>query len=153
VAVEKEVIRQFSEYYEKKDLAKLVGLFTEDATYHDTFYGSFTGHAKIREMFEHFHRDGKDYTWDMKKVVAEPGAAMAEFYFSFVTTNPRNPGRNVRMTGVGIFDFRGGQINHYREYFDVGPALLQIGLAPEAVVRHLQKRLDRGASYTIPGTK
>ncbi len=76
MANEKDLIRKFSEHYQKQEIDQLVNLFSEDATYHDTFYGAFTGHAKIKEMFQMFFRDGKNYVWDMRKVVAEPGAAM-----------------------------------------------------------------------------
>jgi hypothetical protein len=34
----------------------------------------------------------------------------------------------------------------------VGPALLQLGLKPDVAVRFLQKRLDKGLSYTIAQT-
>jgi hypothetical protein len=57
------------------------------------------------------------------------------------------------MVGVGVFDFAGERISQFHEYFDVGPVLLQMGLAPEAVVRHLQKRLEQGRSYTRPDQK
>ena len=87
MANEKDLIRKFSEHYQKQEVDQLVNLFSEDATYHDTFYGAFAGHAKIKEMFRMFFRDGKNYVWDMRKVVAEPGAAMAEFFFSFLTTD------------------------------------------------------------------
>jgi limonene-1,2-epoxide hydrolase len=153
MANEKDLIRKFSEHYQKQEVEQLVNLFSEDATYHDTFYGAFTGHAKIKDMFQLFFRDGKNYVWDMRKVVAEPGTAMAEFFFSFLTTDQRNPERPVKMAGVGIFAFAGGRISRFHEYFDVGPVLLQMGLAPEAVVRHLQKRLEKGKSYTSPEVK
>ncbi len=75
-------------------------------------------------MFQMFFRDSKNYVWDVRKVVAEPGAAMAEFFFSFLTTDQRNPDRPVKMTRVGIFAFTDGRISQFHEYFDVGPVLL-----------------------------
>lgn len=150
MANEAETVRKFAEYYERQDLEQLVNLFADDAVYHDTFYGSFAGRAKIREMFQMFYRDGRDWVWSPRNIVAQEGSAAVEFFFSFVTTDPRNPGRPVKMVAVGIFDFAGGRIKRFHEYLDVGPVLLQIGLAPEALVRHLQKRLDRGSSSTIP---
>ena len=153
MASEKDLIRKFSEHYQKQEVDQLVNLFSENATYHDTFYGAFTGHAKIKEMFQMFFRDGKNYVWDMRKVVAEPGAAMAEFFFSFLTTDQRNPDKPVKMSGIALFNFAGERIKEFYEYFDVGPVLLQMGLTPEAAVRHLQKRLEQGKSYTRPGEK
>jgi hypothetical protein len=97
----------------------------------DTTYGTFTGHDKLTAMFRLFFRDGKNYVWDMQKIVAEPGSAMAEFFFSFLTTDRRNPDRSVKMIGVRVFDFTGPRISQFHEYFDVGPMLLQMGLAPE----------------------
>jgi hypothetical protein len=48
MASEKDIIQKFSAHYEKQEVEQLVNLFTEDATYHDTFYGAFTGHDKIK---------------------------------------------------------------------------------------------------------
>ena len=46
------VARQFVEAFNRRDLDGLVGCFTDDATYHDLFYGHFRGHDSLRKLFD-----------------------------------------------------------------------------------------------------
>jgi limonene-1,2-epoxide hydrolase len=149
---EAEIVRKFFESFERQEVDRLTEFFTEGATYEDTFYGSFTGRERIREMFRTFYRDGRDWGWKPRKIAAQPGCAMAEGLFTYVTADQRNPGRPMKIAIVSIFDFAGDRIKYYHEYMDVGPALLQMGLKPDAIARHLQKRLNKKLSYTIPET-
>ena len=54
---------------------------------------------------------------------------------------PRSAGRRVRFPGMSIFELEGGRIAAYREYFDEGLALLQLGFAPESLAKVLRRRL------------
>jgi limonene-1,2-epoxide hydrolase len=42
---------------------------------------------------------------------------------------------------MSLFELEGGRVARYREYFDVGAALLQLGFAPESLAKVLAKRL------------
>jgi ketosteroid isomerase-like protein len=94
-------------------------------------------------MFERMFREGRDYVWRMDHVVETPGAAAAEWAFSYVATDavPRSVGRKVRFRGMSIFELEGGRIVRYREYFDTGVALLQLGFAPDAIAKVLGRRI------------
>ena len=69
--------------------------------------------------------------------------AAAEWTFSYVVTDavPRSTGRSVRFRGMSIFELEGGRIARYREYFDTGAALLQLGFAPESLAKVLARRI------------
>jgi len=54
---------------------------------------------------------------------------------------PRSAGRAVRFRGMSIFELADGRIAAYREYFDVGVALLQLGFAPESLAKVLARRI------------
>ena len=54
---------------------------------------------------------------------------------------PRSAGRKVRFRGMSVFELEGRRIGRYREYFDTGAALLQLGFAPESMARVLGRRL------------
>ena len=109
----------------------------------DTFFGAHTGHAALARMFERMFREGRDYAWRMTTVVGGPYAAAAEWTFQYVVTDavPRSAGRRVRFAGMSIFELQGGRIAAYREYFDEGLALLQLGFAPESMAKVLRRRL------------
>ena len=42
---------------------------------------------------------------------------------------------------MSLFELDGGRIAAYREQFDMGSALLQLGFAPESIARVLARRL------------
>ena len=137
------VVRRFETAFNKQDVDGLVDCFTDRATYTDTFFGAHTGHPALREMFARMFREGRDYTWTMETVVENAHHAAAEWSFSYVVTDavPRSAGRHVRFRGMSLFVLDGGRIAEYREYFDEGLALLQLGFAPESIAKVLRRRL------------
>ena len=137
------VVHDFAKAFNGRDVAGLLALFTERASYTDNFYGEHAGRDKLRAMFERMFREGRDYAWRMDTVVETPTGAAAEWTFSYVVTDavPRSAGKKIGFRGMSIFELEGGRIARYREYFDTGVALLQLGFAPEAIAKVLGRRL------------
>jgi len=137
------LIEQFAEAFNGRDVGGRLACFTEDATYRDLFYGPHTGQVALRGMFERMFREGRDYRWQMDAIVMDAGRAAAEWTFGYTATAavPRSEGRRVRMSGMSIFDLEDGRIRDYREYSDSGTALLQLGFAPESLAKILARRL------------
>jgi steroid delta-isomerase-like uncharacterized protein len=135
------IVGAFEAAFNRRDVDGLLACFTEDATYVDGFYGPHTGRPALREMFERMFREGRDYAWRMDEVVQSGDRAAAEWTFSYVVTGaiPRSAGRAIRFRGMSLFQLDGGRIAGYREHFDRGEALLQLGLAPESVARVLRR--------------
>ena len=117
--------------------------FTPDGSYHDTFFGGHAGADQLRAMFERMFREGREYTWTMETVVETDECAAAEWTFAYVVSEaiPRSAGRRVRFRGMSLFVLEDDRIADYREYFDEGVALLQLGFAPESVAKVLRRRL------------
>jgi steroid delta-isomerase-like uncharacterized protein len=138
-----DIVHEFEKAFNANDVPALVACFTEGATYVDTFFGAHTGHAALARMFERMFREGRDYAWRMTSVMGGPHAAAAEWTFAYVVTDavPRSAGRRVRFAGMSVFELEGGRIARYREYFDEGLALLQLGFAPESMAKVLRRRL------------
>ena len=137
------LVRDFAKAFNARDVNGLLACFTERASYTDNFYGEHGGRDGLRAMFERMFREGRDYLWRMDAVVETPTSAAAEWTFSYVVTDavPRSAGRQVRFRGMSIFELEGGRIVRYREYFDTGVALLQLGFTPEAVGKVLGRRM------------
>ena len=137
------IVREFERAFNRQDPAALVACFTPDGSYHDTFFGGHAGADQLRAMFERMFREGRDYAWRMDTVVETAAAAAAEWSFSYVVTDavPRSTGRKVRFRGMSLFELEGGRIARYRESFDTGVALLQLGFAPDSIARVLGRRL------------
>jgi steroid delta-isomerase-like uncharacterized protein len=138
-----DIVHEFEKAFNANDVPALVACFTEGATYVDTFFGAHTGHAALARMFERMFREGRDYAWRMTSVMGGPHAAAAEWTFAYIVTDavPRSAGRRVRFAGMSVFELEGGRIARYREYFDEGLALLQLGFAPESMAKVLRRRL------------
>jgi steroid delta-isomerase-like uncharacterized protein len=137
------VVRAFETAFNRQDVDALVACFAPGATYVDTFFGAHTGHPALRAMFERMFQEGRDYRWTMDLVVDGPRATAAEWTFGYVVTDavPRSAGRRVRFRGMSVFELEGGRIVSYREYFDEGVALLQLGFKPESLAKVLARRL------------
>jgi steroid delta-isomerase-like uncharacterized protein len=136
------IVREFEKAFNRQDVGALVACFTPGATYTDTFFGAHTGPAELRAMFERMFREGRDYSWVMDAVV-ESGDTAAEWTFGYAVTDaiPRSAGRRVRFRGMSLFELEDGRIARYREYFDEGVALLQLGFKPDSIARVLARRL------------
>jgi steroid delta-isomerase-like uncharacterized protein len=137
------IVREFERAFNRQDVAGLVACFTPTGSYRDTFYGENTGSAGLRAMFERMFREGKDYRWTMDAVVESPALAAAEWTFGYTVTAavPRSAGRKISFRGMSLFELEGGRVARYREYFDTGAALLQLGFKPESLAKVLARNL------------
>jgi len=137
------IVHDFERAFNRQDVEALLTCFTETATYTDNFYGPHTGHAALHAMFARMFHEGRDYAWKMDAVVETSTTATAEWTFGYVVTDavPRSAGRTIRFRGMSVFELEGGRIARYREYFDTGVALLQLGFAPESLSKVLRRRL------------
>ena len=137
------IVAEFERAFNGCDVGALLACFTERGSYHDTFYGKHTGRTSLRAMFERMFREGREYQWAMDVVVESATRAAAEWTFSYVVTDavPRSAGKKIRFRGMSLFELEAGKIAAYREYFDTGAALLQLGFAPESLAKVLARRL------------
>jgi steroid delta-isomerase-like uncharacterized protein len=137
------IVKAFEDAFNRQDVDGLVTCFTADATYRDTFYGEHAGTEGLRAMFRRMFREGREYTWTMDAIVESPARAAAEWTFTYVVTDavPRSSGRKIRFRGMSLFELAGGKVAAYREYFDKGAALLQLGFAPESLAKVLARDL------------
>jgi len=137
------IVRDFEKAFNRQDVDGLLACFTERGSYVDTFFGVHIGQAALREMFTRMFREGRDYSWGMDVVVETPAAAAAEWTFGYVVNDavPRSAGRRVRFRGMSVFELEGGRVARYREYFNEGVALLQLGFKPESIAKVLGRKL------------
>jgi len=137
------IVRDFEKAFNRQDVDALLACFTAGGSYVDTFFGAHTGHAELREMFARMFREGRDYAWVMDVVVESTAAAAAEWTFGYVVSDavPRSAGRRVRFRGMSLFELEGGRIARYREYFNEGVALLQLGFKPESIAKVLARKV------------
>lgn len=138
------IVRDFEKAFNKQDVEGLIACFTPGGSYVDTFFGPHTGTAALRAMFERMFHEGRDYSWKMDMVVESREAAAAEWTFSYVASDavPRSAGRRVTFRGASLFELEGGRVARYREYFNEGVALLQLGFKPESIAKVLARKVS-----------
>jgi hypothetical protein len=117
----------------------LAALFTADGVYADEFFGAHRGPAAIAAMLQRFHETGRDYRWEFIDPVSDGRSGYARFRFSYRSRLPESGNRPVLFGGISAFRFDGGLISHYREAFDRGIALVQLGFPAERIRRILEK--------------
>jgi limonene-1,2-epoxide hydrolase len=133
------LLDRFAEAGCANDGARFAGLFTEDGTYDDDFFGLFRGRAEIAGMLQRFHDTGENYRWDFGDLVTDGRLGYATFRFSFASKMLGYEGKPVLITGISCFRFEGDKIAGYRETFDTGIALTQLGFPADRIKRVLDK--------------
>lgn len=133
------LLQRFAAAVEANDGAGLAALFTEDGIYDDGFFGPHAGRPAIAAMLQRFHDGGRDYWWEFVAPVCDGTDGYAQWRFSYASRLPGCEGGPVLFEGISRFTLRDGGIVLYREMFDRGLALSQLGFAPERLARILAR--------------
>ena len=131
-----QLLKEFTRSAESGDGARFARHFTEDAIYHDYIYGAHRGRADIAHMLQDlFHRDAKDYRWEMFDGVCDGDMGYAWSLSSFTSAIPQFAGRRVVIDGISRFVLKEGLIAEYRESVNGGVAMIQLGVEPERMAK------------------
>lgn len=137
------IVERFVEAFNRRDVDALLACFTEDATYADLLLGeTAVGQDGLRRLFERMMRESGEVEWVIERVVASDEAEMAEWRFLLVISDavPRSAGRTLSLRGMSVFELRDGRCRAYREYFDRGVGLVQLGFEPGPLHRVLSRQ-------------
>ncbi len=130
------LLRAFCDAVEQCNGAVFADLFTEDAVYHDVFYGAFAGRAKIAEMIDDwFYRTATDFRWDMHTPVSDGETLYARYTFSYRSTLPEAEGARAMFEGVAIMKLRDGRIAEYHEVANTATGFADMHFAPERIAK------------------
>lgn len=133
-----ELLDEFCAAVADGDGRRFAALFTEDGEYDDVFYGLHQGRAAIADMLENkFHRDGRDFCWQMIDPVDDGTTGYARWIFSYVGKMPQTEGRRILMEGVGLFKLKDGRIRRYEDMARTGELMVQLGLPADKMARTL----------------
>jgi len=148
------VLAGFTDAVESGDGRALAALFTEDGVYDDGFYGVSRGRDAIARMLEEkFWGDAEDFSWRMLDPVCDGRTGYARYLFSYRSRLPGVEGRTVVFDGMSQFTFDGDLIASYREQFNTGMAMAQLGFDPGRIARHLEKRAAALVEESQPGRR
>jgi len=135
------MLRAFCDAVEQRKGAAFAGLFTKDGVYHDVFYGTFTGRAKIAGMIDDwFYRTATDFRWDMHDPVSDGTTLYARYTFSYRSTLPEAKGARAMFEGVAIMKLRDEGIAEYHEVANTAPGFVDMNFAPERIAKIVAKQ-------------
>ncbi len=101
-----EVIRNWVEYFNTRDIARYMGLYADDASFRICFAPVVEGKAAIREMSEAYFAAAPLHCIVKGLYAGEGGRVILEWE------------DKVGLLGVNIYDLEDGLIRHQRNYFD-----------------------------------
>jgi ketosteroid isomerase-like protein len=137
------VLGRFTAAVEAGDGTGLASLFAPDGVYEDRFYGAKVGREAIADMIEaEFWGHAQGFRWRMYEPVCDGTYGYARYLFSYSSTIAGVEGRTVVFDGFSQFTFDGDLIARYREQFNTGMAMAQLGFPPERIAKHLQRMAD-----------
>ena len=135
------LLKEFCSAVERRDGKAFAALFAEDGVYHDVFYGSFKGRAKIAEMIDDwFYRTATDFRWDMHAPVSDGERLYAHYTFSYRSTLPEAKGARVMFEGVAMMKLRDAKSLEYHEVANTAPAFVDMNFAPERIAKIFAKQ-------------
>ena len=114
--------------------------FTPDGMYHDGFYGEFAGRAAIARMVsDFFHRDARDFRWDLFDAVSDGRVGYARYEFSYLSKVSGSEGRSAGFSGISFCLLEDGLIKRYAERFDRAPILVRLGFSDERILKSVRR--------------
>ena len=152
----KTLIQKMTQAAVRGDGPGVAACFCENGIYHDVFYGEFRGNAIINLIEGHFHRDGKDFQWDLYDPIEQNSIGYARYVFSYSSTLPQAKNRRATFEGVAICRLEAGRIRDYREVANAVTGLHLLGFSPERLSRFVDreaKALLRRAGGDRPESK
>ncbi|SHG33975.1 nuclear transport factor 2 family protein [Bradyrhizobium erythrophlei] len=130
------MLRAFCDAVEQRNGRAFAELFTEDGVYHDVFYGTFAGRAKIAHMIDDwFYRTATDFRWDMHEPVSDGETLYARYTFSYRSLLPEARGPRAMFEGVAIMKLRDGRIEEYHEVANTATGFVDMNFAPERMAK------------------
>ena len=122
-----EVVRRFcAAWNDNKSAAELAAFLTDDAVYHNIPMAPVTGRKAIENNFATFIRPGapgiESIEFRVINIAANGPVVMTERVDVF-----RLPGKSFELPVMGTFEVSDGQINAWRDYFDMNQFTSRMG--------------------------
>ena len=110
-----ETVRAFLAAVDAHELGRIMGLFAEDAVYHNIPVQPVTGTAAIRAVLQSFLSLASQVQWLTHHLAVTPdGVVLTERTDRFLVR-----GRWIELPVMGAFEVADGRITAWRDYFDM----------------------------------
>ena len=110
-----DVVRLFCEAWSRMDIDELLSFFTDDAVYHNIPMKPAKGKVAIRRVIGGFLKMARSFEFKIIHSAANDNIVFNERIDSIQLNAKR-----IELPVAGIFEFEGGKICAWRDYFDLG---------------------------------
>jgi limonene-1,2-epoxide hydrolase len=108
-------VLDFIAAWEARSIDGILARMTPDAHYLNVGMPEAVGHEQIRAMLTPFLAGAKTVRWTVHHIAETPdGVVMTERTDDF-----EMEGRTLSIAVMGVFEFEGGLIKAWRDYFDI----------------------------------
>ena len=130
LAARKPIERLFAAW-NSGDAEKVVEAFSSDAVYEDVAAGQVNrGRDEIRKWVAGAFRDIENFKLEVIRSSFYKGGGMVEWVWSGTDKGLFKTGKSFSVRGVSVIEVRAGKVSGYKEYYDFGTVMRQLGLLP-----------------------
>jgi limonene-1,2-epoxide hydrolase len=108
------LVRDFCDAFQRRDVDEVLGYFTEDAVYHNMPLPPATGKTAIRTVLEMFLKPATMVEFEMLNISADGDVVLTERVDRFEIA-----GKKIELPVMGTFEVQDGKIAAWRDYFDM----------------------------------
>jgi len=139
----KTTIRNMLEAFNKKDLKSMLSYFADDATYVRP-EGIFRGKEEIGRYYAWTFSNFSELTLAEKGIIAEGDKAVLEFVMEGISV--RGGGRNLRLAGLDLFEFKNEKVQQLHIYQDRLSTAKQLanGWFEKMIINGVVNRMEKG---------
>ena len=115
-------VRAFVLAFKRKDVDGIVAFFADDAIYHNMPMAPLQGRERIRAAIQGFVAPAAQVQWLLNAIAeTDTGTVLTERVDRFLMGT-----KWVALPVMGAFDFQGGKISAWRDYFDMNQFTSQL---------------------------
>ncbi len=117
-----DLVRAFIDAFNRKDIEAVAAFFADDAVYHNMPVAPIVGRAAIHANIAGYTTPAAQIEWLLHAVAESAnGTVLTERLDRFLIG-----GRWVELPVMGAFEFKGGKISAWRDYFDMNQFTSQL---------------------------
>lgn len=107
-------VEAFVDTFNRRDLEAVMAFFAADAVYHNMPGPPVSGTDAIRNVIQSFISPSESIDWENLAIAEQDNKVLTERIDRFVIG-----GKKVELPVMGTFEFTGGKISAWRDYFDM----------------------------------
>ena len=116
-------VREFCQAFARQDVEELLGWFTDDAVYHNIPLPPAEGRAAIEATLRQFVGPGGEAEFEIRNLAVVGNVVLTERIDRLTMA-----GKPVVLPVMGAFEVTPqGKIRAWRDYFDMGQLMKQVG--------------------------